>query len=98
MLVYTGTKKQFNQDVESNMIADKIQREFEKHDFHHNNDNEFRAWENSLRCMDLVLHDGEIDDDCHVAIEYVIPLTSKRVDFIITGKIIMDKTMALLSN
>lgn len=86
MLIYTGTKKQFSYDVMNNMIADKIEKEFAKHNFIHNNESEYRSWENSLRCMQLVLNDNEINDECHIAIEYQIPLTSKRVDFIITGK------------
>ena len=35
--------------------------------------------------MRNVLDDNEISDDCKLAIEYQIPLTSKRVDFLIAG-------------
>lgn len=35
--------------------------------------------------MSNVLTDGDISDDVSVAIEYQIPRTSKRVDFIIAG-------------
>ena len=35
--------------------------------------------------MRNVVDDREIDDDVRIAIEYNIPLTSKRVDFIICG-------------
>ena len=47
--------------------------------------NEFRTWENSLEYMYKVLNDSAIPDDSGVAIEYNIPQTSKRVDFIISG-------------
>lgn len=35
--------------------------------------------------MRNIVDDNEIDDDVKIAIEYSIPLTSKRVDFIISG-------------
>lgn len=44
------------------------------------------AWRNSLRCMETVLRNSEVADDCGVLVEYVIPNTSNRVDFIITGE------------
>lgn len=36
--------------------------------------------------MDRILEDREIPTDAGVAIEYHIPQTSKRIDFILTGK------------
>lgn len=47
--------------------------------------NEFRAWDNSLQHMYKVLNDVNIPNDAGIAIEYNIPQTSKRVDFIISG-------------
>ena len=47
---------------------------------------EFRSWENSLPRMGLILGDSRIPDQSQVAIEYQIPLTSKRVDFMIGGR------------
>ena len=46
---------------------------------------EFRSWENSLNYMYKVLNDNEIPSDAGVAIEFNIPQTSKRVDFMISG-------------
>lgn len=34
----------------------------------------------------MVLNDVYFSDDIKIAIEYQVPLTSKRVDFLITGK------------
>ena len=47
--------------------------------------NEFRSWENSLEYMYKVLNDQAIPEDSGIAIEYNIPQTSKRVDFIISS-------------
>lgn len=50
------------------------------------NKSELRAWENSLLHMFRVLNDKEIPDNAGVAIEFRIPYTSKRVDFLISGR------------
>lgn len=44
------------------------------------------AWKHSLRYMRDVLHDPNIPSDAGVSIEYQIPQTSKRIDFILTGQ------------
>ena len=44
-----------------------------------------RAWQNSMQYMRNILDSDEIPSDCGVAIEYNIPMTSKRIDFILTG-------------
>lgn len=47
---------------------------------------EIDSWINSLQYMDRVLNDEEIPNDAGVSIEYHLPQTSKRIDFIVTGK------------
>ena len=85
MLIYQNTKGGFITDVRDGYIAKRITEEFEKHNLSHNNDAEYRAWANSLQYMRNVLDDNGISDECKLAIEYQIPLTSKRVDFLIAG-------------
>ena len=85
MIVYSGTVARFIDDVDNSVIADQIKLEFEKRNIAHNNMSEFRSWENSLLRMSQVLNHSEIQQDLNVAIEYQIPATSKRVDFLITG-------------
>jgi len=84
MIVYSGTKKDFCQDV-FRVIADKIQNLLREKGFFNTSINEYRAWENSLRAMHIVLNTNDIPDNAYVAIEYQIPATSKRVDFLISG-------------
>lgn len=86
MIIYQNTKKGFIDDVKTGSIADKVQEEFNKHNVGHSNDAEYRAWANSLMFMRNVLDDDEIANDSKLAIEYQIPLTAKRVDFLIAGK------------
>ena len=46
---------------------------------------ELNSWRNSLKEMYITLNDSNIPSDVGVAIEYNIPQTSKRVDFLISG-------------
>lgn len=86
MLIYTGTKKQFNADIISGNIAKKIEHQFFIRGLNHNNDREDVAWQNSLPEMQKILAFPCFDDNIQVAIEYQIPQTAKRVDFIIAGE------------
>ena len=85
MIVYSATKEQFNNDVKFNLISDKILMKLNEANIHAGEDAEYRSWQNSLNFMRNILDDNEIADDVSVAIEYQIPRTSKRVDFIICG-------------
>lgn len=86
MIVYTGNIKEFKDNIETGMMTSLIEKEFKMKHIPSNFESESRSWDNSLRSMYLVLNDPEIDVNLKVAIEYQIPTTSKRVDFIITGK------------
>ena len=46
---------------------------------------EYRSWENSLPKIGMIISNRKIADEVQVALEYQIPLTSKRVDFMIGG-------------
>lgn len=85
MLVYNGTKSDFLYSVEQDTIAREIEESIYRKLNRHTARNEFRAWENSLEYMYKVLNDNEIPQDAGIAIEYNIPQTSKRVDFLISG-------------
>ena len=85
MLIYTNTKQGFNKDVVNGLIADKIAENFRKNGINFGNINEFRSWDYSLMYMNMVLNDKAIAHDVNIAIEYQIPQTSKRVDFLVTG-------------
>lgn len=84
MIVYQSTKKQFLEDVRTNKIATKIYDDYLPK-FGRVNDSQWRAWQNSMRCMGNVLDDNEIPDEVGVAIEYNIQPTSKRIDFLLSG-------------
>lgn len=85
MIVYSGTKNDFLTAVEDDSIAEEIEKSIYEKMHRSTGRSEFRSWENSLEYMYKVLNDDDIPDNSGVAIEYNIPQTSKRVDFIVSG-------------
>ncbi|MET0637774.1 MAG: DUF2075 domain-containing protein [Chitinophagaceae bacterium] len=96
MIVYQGTKSNFSDDILTNNLDSKIHDFFRKHLGQSTSPAEIASWRNSLGFMDKVLSDSQIPDDCGVAIEYQIPQTSKRLDFILTGNGEDDQEYAIL--
>lgn len=86
MIVYQSSKKRFLGDVLSNEIHDIVRQEYLTRTGHRVSPQEFRSWEDSMRHMGGVMNDSDIPDDAGVSIEFHIPQTSKRIDFIITGQ------------
>ena len=85
MIVYNDIKRQFVNDVKDNSIADKILDAIKMRGLYAGHDREYSSWQNSMQFMRNIVDDSEIDDEVRICIEYNIPLTSKRVDFIIAG-------------
>lgn len=85
MLVYSGDKTQFLEDVATNEIDRKIGHMMALKLRKRVGASEQASWMNSMQYMQNILLDNEIPSDCGVAIEFTIPNTAKRVDFIITG-------------
>jgi DUF2075 family protein len=85
MIIYENDKTGFINDVNSGLYVEKIERNvFEK--MHRKTGNsEINSWMNSLMRMKDIIDDDEIPEDVGVAVEYNIPTTSKRVDFILSG-------------
>lgn len=96
MLVYDGTKTDFLRSVELDTIAYEIEENIYQKMNRHTARNEFRAWENSLEYMYKVLNDNGIPQDAGIAIEYNIPQTSKRIDFLISGYDKDDKSNVII--
>ena len=85
MLVYEGIKSGFINDVDLNLITDKILNRF-KEVFHRSTgESEINSWRESMLRMRGVLADKDIPDNAGVAIEFNIPHTSNRIDFLLSG-------------
>jgi len=96
VIVYSSTKAGFQQDVMTNDIGNIIFDSYKVATGRSTRKSEIDSWINSLQYMDRVLTDGDIPNDAGVAIEYHIPQTSKRIDFILTGKDVQDRETAIL--
>ena len=86
MFVYSGTKELFVNDVLTNSITEKLKELYKKIVGRYPGIAEERAFANSLHYMNDVMMDDNIPNNSGIAIEYKIPYTSKRIDFIISGK------------
>ena len=85
MLVYEGIKSGFIDDVNLNKIVDKIYDKY-KQFFGRTSESQLNSWKNSMQYMRGVLDDSGIPNNAGVAIEFNIPTTSKRIDFILSGR------------
>lgn len=86
MIVYEGTKIEFQEEINNNTIQDRLDGLFLSLGVAKESLSEYNSWKNSLPRMASIIADRNIDDDVRVALEYQIPLTSKRVDFMIGGR------------
>jgi len=87
MIIYRNSSMDFDLDVRYNKIVDVLEREFTKITGHRVGDAEKRSWRNSLGKINDVLINEKLNlKDCGVLIEYQLPQSSMRLDFMITGK------------
>jgi len=84
LIVYEATKDEFLKDVFDDELVNNIVSNYNSK-IGRINEREVRSWDNSMQYMYRVLSDSEIPKDAGVAIEFKIPHTSKRVDFLISG-------------
>ncbi len=85
MIIYQSTKGEFLDQVANHRIEETVQRHYRASTGATVAPAEIQAWRNSLTEMFVVLQDSDIPPDVTVAIEYQIPNTSKRIDFIVSG-------------
>lgn len=96
MIVYSATKSEFIDDVLENRIEDKILTQFKRKFKHSTAESEINSWKNSMQYMHNLLVHSRVPNDAGVAIEYNIPQTSKRVDFILTGQDASHRDTAII--
>lgn len=85
MIIYSGSKADFMNEVEEDTIAYSIRDNILEKMHRNTGSAEFRSWVNSLEYMYKVLNDDGIPQDSGIAIEYNLPNTAKRVDFLVSG-------------
>ncbi|OZB53986.1 MAG: ATP-binding protein [Stenotrophomonas sp. 14-69-23] len=85
MIVYQSTRAGFLRDSEENAIEEIVAQAFLQKTKRYAPTPEFRAWRHSLMQMVDVLADDDLPDDMGVGIEFGIPYSNKRIDFILSG-------------
>ncbi|MGF1584328.1 MAG: hypothetical protein ACFCUM_03330 [Bacteroidales bacterium] len=96
MIVYASTKEHFIKDVTNDNIEEVILRELKKKLKRTTSSTEIESWRDSLMYMNLVLADEGIPNDAGVLVEFMIPQSSFRVDFILTGLNGEDKEQVII--
>jgi len=84
MHLYSGTSLDFLEDSTHNRIADKVADGFVRHFRYRPGQSEVQSWRNSLRAMADVVRVGDLFDH-GVIVELQLPLSSRRLDCMITG-------------
>lgn len=85
MIVYQKSKAEFLDDAFKRNIEDVILDEFTERTGKKVAASEVRSWKESLLSVAKVLNDDDIPAESGVAIEYNIPQTGKRIDFMLAG-------------
>lgn len=96
MIVYSSTKDGFVNDVRLDRIEEIIRDRVLRKLHRKTAKSEFESWRASLNEMFKVMLDDEIPGSAGVSIEYSIPLTNKRVDFILSGQNSEEKDVAVI--
>lgn len=81
MIAYNHDLHTFNRHIENNIIVEKVLENLGQNV----SNAEKKAFYNSLREMYIVLMGTKLDGNVRVGIEYKIPITTRRIDFIISG-------------
>src|SRR5213592_2402267 len=84
MRLYSGTTKSLIEDSTYNRIATKLKDAFFLEFRYQPPVAEVNSWNNSLRCISQVFQAGSLLDH-GVLLELQLPLTSKRLDCLVTG-------------
>lgn len=86
MIVYAATKQQFLKDNDNDDIEEGILRHYKEATGKRVGASEIKSWQGSLTYMAKVLRDEGLPNDAGLAIELHIPQSSKRIDFLLTGR------------
>lgn len=84
MIVYDNVKSGFIEDLRRDVLVEKIETNY-RQKIGGVKEGEKRSWENSLKRVVKILNNPDIPEDAGVAVEYKVPETDNRIDFMISG-------------
>lgn len=83
MILYLNNKKGFISELKE--IPSKLKNSLREKLGEEASDGELISWHNSLSFMKKVLGTPNIPEEAGIALEYNIPVTNKRIDFLVSG-------------
>jgi uncharacterized protein len=95
MHLYSGMTDSFVADATRNKIAGKLQEAFFQYFRYSPGQGEVRSWQNSLRAMASAVELANLDDH-GIVVELQLPLSSRRLDCMLTGHDDADKAQAVI--
>lgn len=95
MILYSGTTSNFINDNIKNSITEKLKISFFKKFRYIPSDYEVSSWRNSLKCISDIFEEADLLNN-GILLEYKMPLTSKRIDCIVTGNSKENKENAVI--
>jgi DUF2075 family protein len=84
MIIYSSDVGGFKKDIFEGRLIESLDRQIAR-SYKASSYNERLSWQNSLHFMNTIVTNSNLPDNAGVAIEYMIPTTSKRIDFLISG-------------
>lgn len=96
MIIYRNDKAGFLRDAFEHDIEDVVLASYREQTGKGVSKQEIRSWASSLVYMAKVMNTDDIPSTAGVAIEYTIPQSSKRVDFIVSGKTAENQSAAVI--
>lgn len=95
MHLYSGVTTDFVADATRNRIASKLKDSFFNYFRYEPSPSEVTSWQNSLRAMSDVVELASLDDH-GIVVELQLPLSSRRLDCLITGHDAGDRPQAVV--
>lgn len=86
MLIYQNTVRGLLNDIDADQLVEQIDAAFTAKNIGGVSPSERRAWRNSFQYVDRLLLRSDVPKDVGVAVEYKLPLTSKRIDLMLSGR------------
>ena len=85
MILYSSYKTAFINDINDKSIIDILNNKMKEKMYHYTSESEKSSWENSLEYISEVISSSNLPDDCTIILEYNLPISSSRIDLMITG-------------
>ena len=86
MIIYNQTTSDFLNHIYENKIGYVLKENVLTKMNKVVSNSELNSWERSLPQMAKVIRDADLKNDTHVLLEYRLPSSEKRIDFLVAGE------------